>query len=84
MCSASIEGKTKREQLTLGVPANQGQGFEFYRKPIRRDTLLGIMEETVLCSVLCVVIEPHYLKAGNGRLPVRLERRLRPAPACSR
>ena len=28
-------------------------------------------------SALCAVIEPHYLRAGNGRPPIRLERMLR-------
>ena len=43
------------------------QAFENYRKPTRRDELLKTMEAIVLWAVLCAFIEPHYLKAGNGR-----------------
>lgn len=65
------------KQQTLAMAADQGQGFEQYRKPTRRDTFLTTMEEIVPWAALCEVIEPHYPKAGNGRPPVGLERMLR-------
>ena len=65
------------KQQTLAMAADQGQGFEQYRKPTRRDTFLATMEEIVPWAALCEVIEPHYPKADNGRPPVGLERMLR-------
>lgn len=65
------------KQQTLAMAADQGQGFEQYRKPTRRDTFLATMQEIVPWAALCEVIEPHYPKAGNGRPPVGLERMLR-------
>ena len=35
------------------------------------------MNAIVPWAALCVVIEPHYPKAGNGRRPIGLERMLR-------
>jgi len=77
MCRGSTDGQVKMKQQTLAMAADQGQGFEQYRKPTRRDTFLATMEEIVPWSALCEVIEPHYPKAGNGRPPVGLERMLR-------
>jgi IS5 family transposase len=65
------------KQQTLAMAADQGPGFEQYRKPTRRDTFLATMEQIVPWAALCEVIEPHYAKAGNGRPPVGLERMLR-------
>lgn len=65
------------KQQSLAMAADQGQGFEQYRKPTRRDTFLASMEEIVPWAALCEVIEPHYPKAGNGRPPIGLERMLR-------
>jgi transposase, IS5 family len=62
-------------QQTLAMAADQT--FENYRKPTRRDEFLKTMEAIVPWSALCEVIEPHYLKAGNGRPPIGLERMLR-------
>jgi IS5 family transposase len=59
------------------MAADQGDGFERYRKPTRRDTFLATMEQIVPWQALCSVIEPHYPKAGNGRPPIGLERMLR-------
>lgn len=65
------------KQQTLAMAADQGEGFEPYRKPTKRDTFLATMEQIVPWQALCSVIEPHYPKAGNGRPPIGLERMLR-------
>ena len=65
------------KQQTLAMSADQGEGFEQYRKPTKRDTFLATMEQIVPWQELCAVIEPHYPKAGNGRPPIGLERMLR-------
>ena len=64
------------KQQTLAMAADQS-GYEQYRKPTRRDEFLATMEAIVPWAALCVVIEPHYPKAGNGRPPIGLERMLR-------
>ena len=64
-------------QQTLAMAADQGAGFEQYRRPTKRDAFLATMEQIVPWQDLCAVIEPHYPKAGNGRPPVGLERMLR-------
>jgi IS5 family transposase len=65
------------KQQTLAMASDQGEAFEQYRRPTRRDTFLATMEEIVPWQLLCAVIKPHYPKAGNGRPPVGLERMLR-------
>jgi IS5 family transposase len=64
-------------QKCLAMAADQGGGFEQYRRATRRDVFLATMNEIVAWQALCEVIEPHYLKAGNGRPPVGLECMLR-------
>lgn len=65
------------KQQTLAVAADQGAGFERFRKPTRRDEFLRTMEAIVPWGSLCEVIEPHYPKAGRGRPPIGLMRMLR-------
>ncbi len=65
------------KQQTLAIAADQGSGFEQYRRATRRDVFLAQMEQIVPWSALCAVIEPHYPKAGKGRPPGGLERMLR-------
>lgn len=65
------------KQQTLAVAADQGGGFEQYRRATKRDVFLATMNDIVPWQALCEVIEPHYPKAGNGRPPVGLERMLR-------
>jgi len=65
------------KQQTLAMAADQGAGFEQYRRPTKRDAFLATMEQIVPWQDLCEVIEPHYPKAGNGRPPIGLERMLR-------
>lgn len=60
-------------QQTLAMAADQGEGFERYRKATRRDEFLATMEQTVPWRELCAVVEPYYPKAGNGRPPVPLQ-----------
>lgn len=62
------------KQQTLAMAADQGEGFDHYRKPTRRDVFLATMEEIVPWQALCEVIEPHYPKAGNGRPPTHRAR----------
>jgi len=52
-------------------------GFERYGKKTRRAAFLEEMEQVVPWSALCLLVEPHYPKAGNGRRPVGIERMLR-------
>jgi IS5 family transposase len=59
------------------MAADQGAGFERFRKPTRRDEFLATMNRIVPWSALCAVVEPHYPKRGNGRPPIGLERMLR-------
>ncbi|KPL48734.1 transposase, partial [Xanthomonas axonopodis] len=65
------------KQRTLAMSADQGNGFEQYRRPTRRDVFLARMETLVPWMALCAVIAPHYPRAGKGRHPVALERLLR-------
>ena len=65
------------KQKTLAMAADEGAGFERYRKPTRRDVFLTTMNEIVPWAQLCEVIEPHYAKGVGGRPPVGLERMLR-------
>ena len=65
------------KQQTLAMAADQGGGFERYRRRTKREDFLDAMEAIVPWAALCAVIEPHYPKAGNGRRPVGLQRMLR-------
>jgi IS5 family transposase len=65
------------KQTTLAMAADQGAGFERYRKPTRREAFLARMETLVPWAELGALIEPHYPKAGNGRPPIGLQRMLR-------
>jgi IS5 family transposase len=67
----------KMKQQSLAMSADQGAGFEQYRRPTKRDVFLATMEQIVPWRELCSVIEPHYSKVGNGRPPIGLERMLR-------
>ncbi len=66
-----------RTQQTLAMAADQGAGFEQYRRPTKRDVFLATMEQIVPWPELRAVIEPYYPKAGKGRPPVGLDRMLR-------
>lgn len=65
------------KQQTLAMAADEGAGFERFRRPTKRDVFLATMEQIVPWQELCGVIEAHYPKRGNGRPPVGLERMLR-------
>ena len=65
------------KQQTLATAADQGAGFEQYRRSTKRDVFLATMNQLVPWQALCEVIEPHYPKPGNGRPPIGLERMLR-------
>src|SRR5712691_8347715 len=64
---------TNKEQRTLATK----NGFERYTKKTRRQVFLEEMERVVPWRELCVLVEPHYPKPGNGRPPVGVERMLR-------
>ena len=65
------------KQQTLAMAADQGAGFEQYRRRTKREDFLDAMNAIVPWAALCAVIEPHYPRAGNGRPPIGLERMLR-------
>jgi transposase, IS5 family len=65
------------KQTSLAMAADQGAGFERYRKPTRREAFLAQMDRLVPWAELGALIEPHYPKAGNGRPPIGLQRMLR-------
>jgi IS5 family transposase len=65
------------KQTTLAMAADQGAGFERYRKPTRREAFLARMDTLVPWAELGALIEPHYPRAGNGRPPIGLQRMLR-------
>ena len=62
------------KQQTLAAAADQETGFEQYRCPTWRDVFLATIEEIVPWQALCAVIDSHYPKLGNARLPVGLRR----------
>ena len=65
------------KQQTFAMAADQGAGFERFRRRTKREDFLDTMNAIVPWAALCAVIEPHYPKAGNGRPPIGLERMLR-------
>jgi len=58
------------KQQTFAMAADQGAGFERYRRRTKREDFLDAMDAIVPWTALCAVIEPHYPKAGNGRPPI--------------
>jgi hypothetical protein len=48
------------KQQTLAAAADQGSGFEQYRRAARRDVSRATMNESVPWQALCEVIKPHY------------------------
>ena len=46
------------KQQTLATAADQGAGFEQYRRATKRDVFLATMNEIVPWQALCEVIEP--------------------------
>jgi IS5 family transposase len=65
------------KQQTLAVAADQGAGFEQYRRPTKRDVFLETMDKIVPWTQLCEVVEPYYPKGEGGRPAIGLERMLR-------
>jgi IS5 family transposase len=61
------------KQMTLAAT----QGFEKHNRATRKAEFLARMDKLMPWAQFCAVIEPHYLKAGNGRPPVGLDRMLR-------
>jgi IS5 family transposase len=57
-----------RIQQTLASQAS----FEKHCRKSKRNLFLDQMNEVVLWSGLLALVEPHYLKSGNGRQPVGL------------
>ena len=54
------------KQMTLMT----GTGFDLHARPTRKAEFLAKMERLMPWSALCVLVEPHYPKAGNGGLPL--------------
>ncbi|MFN9679969.1 MAG: IS5/IS1182 family transposase, partial [Betaproteobacteria bacterium] len=48
------------KQTTLALAADQGAGFERYRKTTRRQAFLAQMQTLVPWAELGALIEPHY------------------------
>ena len=48
------------KQQTLAMAADQGAGFERYRRATRRDVFLATMDEIVPSQELCPLLDPHY------------------------
>jgi transposase, IS5 family len=67
------EIKTRMRQITL---ASQGS-FERYGKKTRREKFPEVMDQIMPWVQLRSLIEPYYLKEGNGRPPVGLDIMLR-------
>src|SRR6202042_3390399 len=65
--------KSPSQQRTLAMMT----GFERYTKKTRRAMFLEEMEQVVPWAKLCLLVEPHYAKPGNGRRPKELEQMLR-------
>jgi IS5 family transposase len=61
------------EQRTLA----EVRGFEKRRRTTRKEEFLGRMEKLMPWSEFCMLIEPYYPKAGNGRPPIVLGKMLR-------
>ena len=61
------------KQMTLAAT----KGFEKYNRATRKAEFLARMESLMPWVEFCSLIEPYYPRAGNGRLPVGLERMLR-------
>ena len=65
------------KQQTLAMAADQGAGFEQFRRRTKREDFLDAMNAIVPWAQLCEVIQPHYPKGVGGRPPIGLERMLR-------
>ena len=57
-------------QMTLATI----EGFEVHGRATRKASFLARMEMLVPWTAFYALIELHYLKTGNGRPPVGLER----------
>ena len=55
------------KEQTLAMAADQGAGFERFRRRTKREDFPDAMNTIVPWAALCAVIEPHYPKAGNGQ-----------------
>ena len=56
MYRVTRDTKVKMKQQTLAMAADQGDGYEQYRKLTKRDTFLATMEQIVPWQELCSVI----------------------------
>ena len=62
-------GLMRMKQVTLAAAADQGEEFERFCRPTRRDVFLQMTDAIVPWVDLCELIERRYLKAGKGRPP---------------
>ena len=65
------------QKKSLAMAADQGAGFEQYRRLTKRDAFLKTMNDIVPWTQLCEVIEPYYPKGQGGRPTIGLQRMLR-------
>ena len=65
------------KQRSFASVGLSGLDFAANGRTTRKAKFLIEMNALVPWSLLCALIEPHYLKAGNGRPPIGLERMLR-------
>ena len=77
MRCGSIGKLMSTQQKALTMAADQGEGFDPYRKPARCDWFLATMEQIVPRQEMCGVIWSDCPKAGDRRPPTGLERMLR-------
>ena len=55
----------RMKQQTLAMAADQGAGFEQYRRPTKRDVFLETMEQIVPWTQLCEVAEIFKLVVAS-------------------
>jgi transposase, IS5 family len=67
-----VQGDFVSEQTSFAGLAWSSKG-----KMTRRERFLAEMDAVIPWKRLVALIEPHYLKAGNGRRPLGLEKMLR-------
>ena len=70
------------KQQTFAMAADQGAGFERYRRRTKREDFLDAMDVIVPWSALREVVEPHY-PGGRQRPPAHGRQRMLALTWCS-
>ena len=65
------------KQQTLAMAADQGSGFEHYRKPTRRDEFLRIYDERFLrmWEFYLAAFEPYFRQYMFGVFQIQLQKK---------